>query len=942
MKRIFSTLFAVVLALHAVAQLSGDGYYRIKNVGSQRYLYVTDNKGSINASSASADLGAVKLYRDFSNAVSDPATILYIKQSSSGYRFEAQGTDSHEIIGYDLLISAQSDGTYKAYQQQSFLRMYLCDARVENTAEGVLSTKDMSSSPTYQKWDITPVTATGSEYFGITPQLSYGGSHYATLYAAFPYTFASSGMTAYYVSVIESGVAVIAPVSGNAVPEGMPVVVKMSSTDPANNKLNIAANSATVPSDNKLAGVYFCNTSKAHSNVKAYDANTMRVLGLTSTGKLGFIKATNDMLVYDKNNKYYCLPANKAYLVVPAGTPDELEVMTKEEYDNRNVNVTATATAGGTVAGSGTYKANSQVTLTATAQAGYHFEKWSDGSTANPYTFTVTGNTSLTATFAPSSFQLVYMVDGVQHHAESVIYGTTLTALAAPSKEGHTFSGWTGLPATMPAGNVTVTGSFTPNTYQVSYVVDGDAYQTVSATYGSALTALAAPSKEGHTFSGWTGLPATMPAGNVTVTGSFSPNSYQLTYVVDGVSYHTESVVYGTMLIEIEEPVKEGHTFSGWTKLPTTMPAGDVTVTGSFEVNYYEFAHMLDGDVYKTEMVAYGSELVLEANPEKEGYTFSGWSEAPETMPAAKVVVTGSLIPNVYQVTYMVDGELYLIDSVTCDAPFKAQPVPVQAGYNFEGWDSVPATMPACDIVLSGTFVINKDNKFNLVYMLDGQEYKRTIVSFGDTLSVEPDPVKEGYTFCGWSELPETMPLQDVTVTGEFTVNYYLLTYVLDGETYQTDSVAYGERLVLPEVAEKEGYTFSGWDDAPKTMPFEDLTLSGEYLINHYLLTYVVDGEVYAQDSVAYGAPIVLMDDLVKEGYIFSGWSEVPETMPAANVKVLAIFTVDGIDDIVTDRLVDVYTLQGVRVKSQVPMEELQHELPRGIYIVNGRKLLVK
>ena len=290
---------------------------------------------------------------------------------------------------------------------------------------------------------------------------------------------------------------------------------------------------------------------------------------------------------------------------------------------------------------------------------------------------------------------------------------------------------------------------------------------------------------------------------------------------------------------------------------------------------------MLDGEVYKNDSVAYGSSLELEPEPVKEGYTFSGWSEVPATMPAAKVVVTGKMVPNIYQVTYLVDGEVYLIDSIACDAPFKARPVPVQAGYNFDGWDNVPATMPASDIVLSGTFVINKDNKFNLVYMLDGQEYKRAVVSFGDTLTVEPDPVKEGYTF-------------------------------------------------------------SGWRDAPKTMPFDDLTLSGEYLINYYLLTYVVDGEVYAQDSLAYGQTIELRDDLVKEGYIFSGWSEAPETMPAANVKVLAIFTVDGIEDVVTEHLVDVYTLQGVRVKSQVSLNDLQRELPAGIYIVNGRKVLVK
>lgn len=40
--------------------------------------------------------------------------------------------------------------------------------------------------------------------------------------------------------------------------------------------------------------------------------------------------------------------------------------------------------------------------------------------------------------------------------------------------------------------------------------------------------------------------------------------------------------------------------------------------------------------------------------------------------------------------------------------------------------------------------------------------------------------------------------------------------------------------------------------------------------------------------------------------------------------------------------LVDVYTLQGIRIKTQIPMEELERELPRGIYLVNGKKFIVK
>ena len=81
-----------------------------------------------------------------------------------------------------------------------------------------------------------------------------------------------------------------------------------------------------------------------------------------------------------------------------------------------------------------------------------------------------------------------------------------MTAEAAPEKEGHTFSGWEGLPETMPASDVTVTGKFIVNTYNLIYMVDGEEYKRFEVAYGEKLTAEAAPEKEGHTFSGWEGL----------------------------------------------------------------------------------------------------------------------------------------------------------------------------------------------------------------------------------------------------------------------------------------------------------------------------------------------------------------------------------------------------------------------------------------------------
>ena len=55
---------------------------------------------------------------------------------------------------------------------------------------------------------------------------------------------------------------------------------------------------------------------------------------------------------------------------------------------------------------------------------------------------------------------------------------------------------------------------------------------------------------------------------------------------------------------------------------------------------------MVDNEVYKTYEVDYGTAITPEPEPTKDGYTFSGWSDIPETMPPHDVTVTGSFIPN--------------------------------------------------------------------------------------------------------------------------------------------------------------------------------------------------------------------------------------------------------------------------------------------------------
>ena len=113
--------------------------------------------------------------------------------------------------------------------------------------------------------------------------------------------------------------------------------------------------------------------------------------------------------------------------------------------------------------------------------------------------------------------------------------------------------------------------------------------------------------------------------------------------------------------------------------------------------------------------------------------------------------------------------------------------------------------------------------------MVDGEEYKKATVDYGTSLTAEADPEKEGYTFSGWSEIPETMPAEDVTITGSFTVNSYEVTFKYGDEVLTTEEVEFGSVIPLPESLNSDRYTLVKWLDVPETMPARDITIQADY-----------------------------------------------------------------------------------------------------------------
>jgi hypothetical protein len=117
---------------------------------------------------------------------------------------------------------------------------------------------------------------------------------------------------------------------------------------------------------------------------------------------------------------------------------------------------------------------------------------------------------------------------------------------------------------------------------------------------------------------------------------------------------------------------------------------------------------------------------------------------------------------------------------------------------------------------------------YTLTYVVDGETYKTYSIKEGEAITPEPAPTKEGYTFSGWSDIPETMPAHDVTVNGSFAINQYTITYMIDNEVYATEKVDYGSKITPPTPQTRDGYDFA-WGDYPETMPAYDITIYGAY-----------------------------------------------------------------------------------------------------------------
>ena len=162
------------------------------------------------------------------------------------------------------------------------------------------------------------------------------------------------------------------------------------------------------------------------------------------------------------------------------------------------------------------------------SRQGYQFTDWYLDDTKYDFNTAVTKDMTLTAKWTANSYTITFDTDGgsaIEPITQD--YGTAIAAPANPTREGYTFIGWDkAIPATMPAGDMTITANWTVNQYTITFDTDGGStVAPITQDYGTAITAPEAPTKIGYTFAGWNPeIPATMPAENLTITAQWRYN----------------------------------------------------------------------------------------------------------------------------------------------------------------------------------------------------------------------------------------------------------------------------------------------------------------------------------------------------------------------------------------------------------------------------------
>ncbi len=579
--------------------------------------------------------------------------------------------------------------------------------------------------------------------------------------------------------------------------------------------------------------------------------------------------------------------------------------------------ITFSAGTGGTVSPtSARVQYGGSAESTATANTGYTFTQWSNGTKTAKLTVTnVTANATYAASFGINAYVITYQagtgVASVTPTSETVNHGSNAAGSTATVATGYNFDGWyngsTRVSTALKYGPTSVVKNMTlvaKGTIKTFAVTGTSQYRNTDSTgdwstgtsggsvsgsgtydYGSKVT-LTASAATGYTFMGWFNTSGTSVGTSttytinsvtaaVTVYARFQKNWYTVTYTrgtgVNSLSKTSERVAYNGTVTSETAVASTGYNSPTWTKSSGT---GLLSVSAG-----------------KATLSAIQSNCTLVASATINKYTISYTKNA-----------------NIASISKTSETVNYG-GTATCTATLPANTA--QYTYSFGGWYE-GSTRVGTALALS-VANITAARTFEARGVATVNKYTLTVVNgsgsgtynYGTKVTITASTI-EGKTFSKWSDGVTTASREvtvtaNATYTAEYTTNTYTVTYVkgtgIATISKTSETVSWGANATGCTATVATGYNFDGWYNggtrvstsltyAPTNVK-SNLTLTAKATINKYTVTAspyfrntdgtgnytsgTTGGTVSGGGSVNYGGSTTVTATPAA-GYKFDGW----------------------------------------------------------------------
>ena len=491
---------------------------------------------------------------------------------------------------------------------------------------------------------------------------------------------------------------------------------------------------------------------------------------------------------------------------------------------------------------SGTYHYKDEVEISATANYGYHFTRWSDSVTANPRTVTITKDTVIKAEFAVNQYTITLKTNNAV--LGSVAGGGTFNYLSnneisATANEGYVFAKWedgnTANPRTVSLTcDTAFTAVFVPAEYDLVVTSANTALGSVTGSgtikYKEKAIVSAAVTAAHYHFNGWNDgnrqNPRTVQVlSDTAFEATFAIDSFKVSATSRAEEFGTVSggglYAYGTAVEVKAQPQPHCH-FVEWSNgasgtVQTFNVEKDTAIAALFAIDSHRLqvasADSAKGTVIGSGNYDYGQQITVSATA-AAGCYFTGWSDGTTANPRIIIIESDSTV--VANFEQMLEFSITVVPSDTArgtvsgtgkyvsgtEATLSATP---RQHYLFSQWsdgrtDNPRTVRVIADATYKAVFV---PEQYNVVLSQNNADMGMVsgggVYSYGDVVSCLAKPY-QNYHFVQWSNGSTANPYEFVIESNQLLTAYFAagaVTAIEDDAAAEPIIYAVGKTIVV-------------------------------------------------------------------------------------------------------------------------------------------------